>query len=301
MWVSRTERFAGGDIVTRVGYGGFACIREQCGVPAVRLPRQSRQLSEPVDRVPSDSGPCQDQPYGGLPRSASRGLSPEITAFCQRLGHRFTRPDLLVQALTHSSVSSATRPSNQRLEFLGDRVLGLVVAEELLAADPDASEGELALRFNSLVRRETCADVARQLELGDALRMGRAEMLSGGRRKDAALADAMEAVIAAVFADAGFFAARSVVLAAWGDRIERSRRDAKDPKTALQEWVQSRGHSRPEYSLVSRDGPDHAPAFTVRVSLESGQAATAQARSKKLAEQNAARDLLRRLTEPRLS
>jgi len=225
-------------------------------------------------------------------------VSPEVAAFCQRLGHQFTWPDLLVEALTHPSVSSATRSSNQRLEFLGDRVLGLVVAEELLAADPGASEGDLALRFNSLVRRETCADVARQLELGDALRMGRAEMLSGGRRKDAALADAMEAVIAAVFADAGFFAARSVVLAAWGDRIERSRRDAKDPKTALQEWVQSRGHSRPEYNVVSRDGPDHAPAFTVRVCLESGQAATAHAHSKKLAEQNAAKELLRHLTEP---
>jgi len=251
-----------------------------------------------MDRVRSETGPCQGQPYRGLPRSASGGVSPEVAAFCQRLGHQFTWPDLLVEALTHPSVSSATRSSNQRLEFLGDRVLGLVVAEELLAADPGASEGDLALRFNSLVRRETCADVARQLELGDALRMGRAEMLSGGRRKDAALADAMEAVIAAVFADAGFFAARSVVLAAWGDRIERSRRDAKDPKTALQEWVQSRGHSRPEYNVVSRDGPDHAPAFTVRVCLESGQAATAHAHSKKLAEQNAAKELLRHLTEP---
>jgi len=251
-----------------------------------------------MDRVRSETGSCQDQPYRGLPRFASGGVSPEVAAFCQRLGHQFTWPDLLVEALTHPSVSSATRSSNQRLEFLGDRVLGLVVAEELLAADPGASEGDLALRFNSLVRRETCADVARQLELGDALRMGRAEMLSGGRRKDAALADAMEAVIAAVFADAGFFAARSVVLAAWGDRIERSRRDAKDPKTALQEWVQSRGHSRPEYNVVSRDGPDHAPAFTVRVCLESGQAATAHAHSKKLAEQNAAKELLRHLTEP---
>ncbi len=172
------------------------------------------------------------------------------------------------------------------------------MAEELLASDPDANEGELALRFNSLVRKETCAEVARQLELGKALRMGRAEMLSGGRRRDAALADAMEAVIAAVFADAGFPAARSVVLAAWGDRIALSRRDAKDPKTALQEWMQSQGHAPPDYILVSRDGPDHAPVFTIQVRLESGETATASARSKKLAEQEGARELLTRVAVP---
>ncbi len=170
------------------------------------------------------------------------------------------------------------------------------MAEELLAVDRDANEGELALRFNSLVRKETCADVARQLELGKALQLGRAEMLSGGRSKETALADAMEAVIAAVFIDAGFSAARSVILAAWGDRIVRARRDAKDPKTALQEWAQSQGHAPPDYILVNRDGPDHAPVFTIQAQLESGETASASARSKKVAEQDAAKVLLRRMT-----
>ena len=256
-------------------------------------------FGRPVKRE-TDTGQLRDSwsiMYIIPPKYASAKLSPEITAFCDRLGHRFTMTGLLVEALTHPSVSSSTRPDNQRLEFLGDRVLGLVIAEELLATDQNANEGELALRFNSLVRKGTCADVARQLGLGEALRMGKAEMLSGGRRKEAALADALEAVIAAVFVDAGFPAARSVVLTAWGDRIAQARMDVKDPKTALQELMQSQGHAPPNYTLVSRDGPDHAPVFTIEARLESGETATANARSKKVAEQEAANALLRRIAD----
>jgi len=219
-------------------------------------------------------------------------LSADLAAFAQRLGHDFSRPELLMRALTHSSLSSPTRPDNQRLEFLGDRVLGLVMAEALLRADREASEGQLAPRFNALVRRETCAAVAREIGLGDVLKLGRSEMMSGGRRKEALLADAMEAVIAAVYRDAGFEAARALILRLWGARIETVKPDARDAKTALQEWAQARGLSPPSYEEVAREGPDHAPRFTIAARLETGEQATSVAGSKRQAEQAAAAALL---------
>lgn len=222
-------------------------------------------------------------------------LSAELLAFQGRLGHRFTTPDLLARAVTHASIGSATRPDNQRLEFLGDRVLGLVMAEALLAADPEAREGKLAPRFNALVRKETCADVARDIGLGEVLRLGRSEMLTGGRRKEALLGDAMEAVIAAVYKDAGFEAARALILRLWGSRIAAVEPDARDAKTSLQEWAQARGMPPPSYEEAGRSGPDHAPLFTVRVTLASGEAAEAAAGSKRVAEQAAARMLLERM------
>ncbi len=222
-------------------------------------------------------------------------LSADLADFCERLGHRFSDPRLLIRALTHPSVSSPTRPDNQRLEFLGDRVLGLVMAEALLAADPEATEGQLAPRFNALVRKETLADVAREIDLGAVLKLGRSEMLSGGRRKAALLADAMEAVIAAVYLDAGFEAARDLVLRLWGPRIAAVEADARDAKTALQEWAQARGLPAPEYVETGRTGPDHAPTFTIAARLKSGEEAVAEGRSKRQAEQAAARELLRRM------
>ncbi len=131
-------------------------------------------------------------------------LSADLIAFTARIGYEFSQPDLLIRALTHGSISSATRPDNQRLEFLGDRVLGLVMSEKLLADDPNAPEGTLAPRYNALVRKETCADVATQIDVGAVLKLGRSEMKTGGRRKLALLGDAMEAVIAAVYLDAGW-------------------------------------------------------------------------------------------------
>ena len=219
-------------------------------------------------------------------------LSAELLAFQGRLGHVFRKPDLLVRAVTHASIGTATRPDNQRLEFLGDRVLGLVMAEALLAADPEAREGQLAPRFNALVRKETCADVARGIGLGDVLKLGRSEMLTGGRRKEALLGDAMEAVIAAVYQDAGFEAARALVLRLWGGRIAAVEPDARDAKTSLQEWAQARGMPPPVYEEAGRSGPEHAPQFTVRVTLASGETAEASAGSKRVAEQAAARLLL---------
>jgi len=222
-------------------------------------------------------------------------LSAELKAFSARLGHDFKRPELLIEAMTHASLSSPTRPDNQRLEFLGDRVLGLVIAEALLKADPDASEGMLAPRFNSLVRKETCARIAKTVLLGDALKLGRSEMMSGGRRKQALLGDAMEAVIAAVYLDAGFVAAQAMILKHWARHIENAETDARDAKTALQEWAQSRGMEPPQYLESGRAGPDHAPVFTIVASLQSGETATATASSKRQAQQAAATMLLAQL------
>ena len=222
-------------------------------------------------------------------------LSGELKAFEGRLGHKFAEPELLVRAVTHSSMSSPNRDDNQRLEFLGDRVLGLVMAEALLERDRAAQEGQLAPRFNALVRKEACADVARQIDLGKVLKLGRSEMMSGGRRKQALLGDGMEAVIAAVYRDAGFEAAREVVLRLWGKRIESVKEDARDAKTALQEWAQARGQMPPEYIETARSGPDHAPQFTIEARLADGQAESATAGSKRQAEQAAATALLARV------
>ncbi len=220
-------------------------------------------------------------------------LSDELQAFSGRLGHKFSDPDLLIRALTHASISSPQRPDNQRLEFLGDRVLGLVIAEAMLKADRNAREGQLAPRFNALVRKETCADIARDIGLGDVLKLGRSEMKSGGRRKDALLGDAMEAVIAAIYLDAGFQVAQDVVLSLWQSRIETVDNDARDAKTSLQEWAQARGLPPPAYVETGRTGPDHAPVFTIEARLQSGETASASAPSKRAAEQSAAKALLK--------
>jgi ribonuclease-3 len=217
-------------------------------------------------------------------------LSRPLAELADRIGHRFTRPDLLIEALTHPSKASGL--DNQRLEFLGDRVLGLVIAEALLAQDPAAKEGQLAPRLNALVRKETCAEVAAAVDLGVALRLGRSEMISGGRRKTALLGDAMEAVIAAVYLDAGMEAARALVLRLWGPRIAGAQVQTQDAKTALQEWAQARGMSPPVYADLSRAGPDHAPVFRVEVRLADGRMAQAEAASKRAAQQLAAEVLL---------
>ena len=223
--------------------------------------------------------------------------SEAIRSFEQRLGYEFSNLSLLVEALTHSSIASDFRKDNQRLEFLGDRVLGLVMAEALLEIDQTAPEGTLAPRFNALVRKETCAEVARQIELGGVLKIGRSEMLSGGRRKDALLGDGMEAVIAAIYKDGGFEIAKTIIIKLWGDRIKNVKVDARDAKTMLQEWEQARGQNPPNYEVISRSGPDHAPDFLVKVILASGETSEAMAGSKRQAEQMAAKALLQKIGE----
>ncbi|QHQ37079.1 ribonuclease III [Algicella marina] len=223
-------------------------------------------------------------------------LNPAQERFSKNIGLTFRNPDLLLEALTHASLSGAPQRDNQRLEFLGDRVLGLVIAEVLLQQAPEANEGELAPRFNALVRKETCADVAVQIDLGSALMMGRSEQASGGRRKTALLGDAMEALIAAVYEDKGFEAARAFVLDLWGDRVAAVDENSQDAKTALQEWAQARGMTPPAYIEMSREGPDHAPVFEISVELENGANAIGRAGSKRAAQQSAAAALLTALT-----
>lgn len=223
---------------------------------------------------------------------------PETGDLSDRLGHRFTDPSRLERALTHPSAATGVRPDNQRLEFLGDRVLGLVVAEMLMERFPDLPEGELAPRFNALVRRETLAEIAAELDLGRFVRLGRSEQISGGRRKAAILADAMEAVIAALYLDGGLGTAAAFIRQHWDRPMRAVRINPLDAKTRVQEWLQGRGQRPPDYILIEQSGPDHAPVFTVEARLEAGTSARGTARSKKLAEQEAAACLLTRLETP---
>ena len=222
-------------------------------------------------------------------------LSRQLKAFENRLGHEFSNTGLLVRSLTHSSMSASVHGNNERLEFLGDRILGMTIAEAILAQDDDAAEGDLARRLNELVRKETCSEIARNIDLGSVLRLGRSEMKSGGRRKTAVLGDAMEAVIAAVYLDSGYETARNVILRHWGNRIADAKSVPPESKTALQEWAHARGMNTPEYLEISREGPDHALEFLIEVKLDDKLSAMARAGSKRRAEQAAARILLRNL------
>lgn len=229
-----------------------------------------------------------------MTQSAQKALE----ALQERLGYRFRDREPLVRALTHRSAVPGDRvahESYQRLEFLGDRVLALVVSEMLYRAHPKADEGDLARRLNSLVRRETCAEVAVALDLGSAIRLGAGERQSGGRRKDAILGDVAEAVIAAVYLDGGFEQARDFVERNWRPRMESLSGSLRDAKTTLQEWAQGRGLPTPAYEAIGRSGPDHAPLFTVRVTIgESGPSGEGQGKSKRDAEQAAATGVLTR-------
>ncbi|MEM6973808.1 MAG: ribonuclease III [Pseudomonadota bacterium] len=230
---------------------------------------------------------------------ARPGSTRDVETFARCLGYRFKDIERLASALTHASAAGAAWPDNQRLEFLGDRVLGLVIAEALMARFPDDAEGALAPRLNALVRRETLAEVAGRLDLGAHLVLGRSETLSGGRRKSAILADAMEAVIAAIYLDGGLAAARQLILAHWAPYLDRATTEEAptDAKSALQAWVQARGMGLPDYVEIARRGPDHAPRFTMAVRLENGRSAEGEASGKRLAEQSAAATLLERLAK----
>ncbi len=213
----------------------------------------------------------------------------------QRLGHRFSSQDLLLQAVTHSSAiapSKRTAKSYQRLEFLGDRVLGLVVADLLHTRMPAANEGDLSRALNALVRKETCAEVARDIGVGPYLQLGDAEARTGGAEKSAILADVTEALIGAIFLDAGFEVAATFVTREFGSRIDPSATRRADAKTALQEWAQGRGLEPPSYEELERTGPDHAPSFIIAVVVTGFAPAQAEGSSKKLAEHQAAEAFL---------
>lgn len=184
---------------------------------------------------------------------------------------------------------------NEQLEFLGDRVLGFLVAEILIAQFPDQNEGGLALKLNALVRMETCARVAEAAGIDQALILAPSEDRSGGRRKGAILGDACEAVIAALYLDGGIDAARKFVTKYWTPLLSEVTGDLRDPKNALQEWAQGRKLGTPTYRLARREGPDHAPRFTVEVSVSGQESAAGEGASLRAAEQAAARALMKRI------
>jgi ribonuclease-3 len=220
-----------------------------------------------------------------------------VGAFEDRIGYRFKDAALLDQALTHISALGGSRNrggSYQRLEFLGDHVLGLVISDMLFRAFPRADEGEMSRRLADLVRKEACADVARAIDLGSVIRLGVSENNAGGRGRTAILADVCEAMIGAVFVDGGYEAACGLIIRLWEDRMRAPKRPLRDAKTMLQEWAQARGLPTPTYREVERRGPDHSPEFRVQVELPGRPAAEGVGRSKRAAEQEAAAAMLGR-------
>jgi ribonuclease-3 len=209
-----------------------------------------------------------------------------------RIGHEFADRHLVLLALTHMSGASERRGSYQRLEFLGDRVLGLVVAEMLYATFPDAEEGELSRRLADLVRRESCAEVAGEWGVEAHVRLGEGERQASN--KIAILSDVCESLIGAIFLDAGYAAAKEVVVRAFEPLMRAPRRPLRDAKTALQEWAQARGLDAPLYREVGRAGPHHAPEFTMAVVVTGFQPAEAKGNSKRGAEQAAALQFIAR-------
>lgn len=213
--------------------------------------------------------------------------------------HSFRNPDLAVLALTHRS---AGRPNNERLEFLGDALLGVTVAELLFEAHPNASEGELSRLRAQLVNGQALAVIARELELGDILKLGPGELKSGGYRRDSILADAFEALVAAVYLDDGYDACRQVVRRLFMPRVAEIKRSSKDAKTRLQEWLQGRGLPLPVYELTDSYGEDHAKIFDVSCSIDEPEPIRVEGRggSRRAAEQDAAEAVLRRLLETKI-
>jgi ribonuclease-3 len=212
-----------------------------------------------------------------------------------KIGHKFADKALLERALTHISAASGNRGgSYQRLEFLGDHVLGLVISDMLYQAYPRANEGELSQRLADLVRKETCAEAGREMDLGPALRLGNSESNSGGRSRVTILGDACEALIGAVFLDGGYEAAQKLIERFWRERMNRPLRSLRDPKTMLQEWAQARGLPTPAYREVARIGPHHKPKFKVTVTLPERPPAEGVGNSKRAAEQAAAAEMLAR-------
>jgi len=226
-----------------------------------------------------------------------------VAALRRALGHDFRDAALLERALTHPSVGEGAahdargRPflDNQRLEFLGDRVLGLLVADRLLRDFPDADEGEMSARLHALVDKSACARVAEKLGVGPAMRLSPGEAKQGGRRRESVLGDAMEALLAAVWLDGGMEAARAVFDRSWADELAAPARPSlTNPKSALQEWALGQGKPLPAYRIVDRTGSDHAPTFTVEVSVAGHPPLTARGRSRQDAEKAAATALLQR-------
>ena len=219
-----------------------------------------------------------------------------LQQFFERLGFAFKESELVELALTHASARPSLKPNedNERLEFLGDRVLGLAIAELLTKTFPEASEGELARRYNQLVRAETCAEIAKEWELGQLILMSGGEADSGGRSKKTILANACEAVLGAIFCEAGYQAARDVVFRFWASELASLDLALPDAKSILQEWAQGRRLSLPRYVEIAREGPDHKPRFTAEVQIDGVAPERGHGANKRAAEQAAALAMLLR-------
>ena len=232
----------------------------------------------------------------------SKRVKTELAALEARLGYAFRDAELLQHALTHVSAPSTSGAgrvhSYQRLEFLGDRVLGVVVAQMLYDAYPQATEGELSMRLAKLVRRETCAAVAADWDVGPHVVLGQGEARAGGRKKAAILSDICESLIGAVYIDGGYEAARDLVQRAFKDRMDADLEPERDAKTAVQEWAQARAIPAPRYVEVARSGPAHQPQFVMQVELDGFDPMRGEASSKRAAEQAAAQAFLNRWTQP---
>jgi ribonuclease-3 len=217
-----------------------------------------------------------------------------LTVFEKTIGYTFTDRTLLEKAVIHASAREKKRQAedNERLEFLGDRVLGLTIAELLYGKFPKAPEGELARRFNRLVRKETCALVSKHMDLGNHLVLSQSEKSAGGTTNTNILGDACEAVLGAVFLDGGFASARALILRFWKPLLLDADEIPIDPKTALQEWAQGNHMKLPRYMEVSRSGPDHEPVFVMQVVVERIAPEQGTGSSKRLAEREAAATLL---------
>jgi ribonuclease III len=226
----------------------------------------------------------------------TRKRAAATSALEKTIGYKFKDRDLLERSLTHiSAIAGGNRGNSyQRLEFLGDHVLGLIISDMLFRSFPKADEGELSRRLADLVRREACADVARAIELGVALRLGASEANAGGRMRTAILADVCESLVGAVYVDGGYEAAVKLVGQLWGERMRTPVRPLRDPKTILQEWAQARGLPTPTYREVARTGPQHDPVFRVAVVLPGKESVEGVDRSKRAAEQAAAAAMLKR-------
>ena len=211
----------------------------------------------------------------------------------KKIDVKFKNKDLIIQALTHKSFNP--NENNEKIEFLGDRVLGLVIAEELLRKNPNSTEGEIATYYNSLVKKETCSFIAKEIGLENLLTLGKSVKRTNDRQKDKILGNAIEALIGAIFLDAGFEISKQLVLKVWRKQIDIVRDIEAHAKTALQEFLQSKGQEPPTYKQISRTGPDHDPDFCVEVVLGSGLNAIGSGSTKRMAETKAAEQILEKI------
>jgi ribonuclease-3 len=273
--------------------------------PTTDLPKAAKQdnnraataAAAPTAKKPVENPPAKKPAAktAAPVKRPNRKRAAAASALETTIGYKFKDRDMLGRALTHISASGGNRGNSyQRLEFLGDHVLGLIISDMLYRAFPKGDEGELSRRLADLVRREACADVARAINIGEALRLGSSENNAGGRTRTAILADVCEALVGAVFVDGGYEAAVKLVDKLWGERMRTPVRPLRDPKTILQEWAQARGLPAPTYREVARTGPEHSPVFRVAVMLPGKESVEGVDRSKRGAEQAAAAALLAR-------